>query len=508
MGYDIKLGKQIIGSVGPDNKINYIPEKVTAAISEIIAGQGGRTGGLFTSAKVIYRWDKNRKTNNDMVYSIWQNNPLISNRVNQLNSLIFGRGMKYMYDEGTQEIIDRFWRINRLRSKLTMISTDGQLYGEVFMALYPQKTGDVKIAFYESNQVEIDFNPGNVFEINKYIISFKNEETGKTETINLAPIDEFLNSIEFEAYIPFGRTSRKRGNIGMRGRSLMNRTKGVMAHVKFNCSTSDIYGISDFKQVMDILPDYMDFVGDRLTLHQLFSSPAYDITIDTDDPQVIVDRVAELAGFSIGSNPVHNAKEEWKPLQADMKKTNADNDEDVMRGLISAGLSFPEHLVFNQLRQRNENENTFAIMKIAEDRQDSYGEILADIHKYVVAIAGGDPSSIDNGQIIFPEVNTMSEKQKAETYALLTGANIISRQTASTTLGHNWQVEEPKMIEEMEKFGLVTENPDMAGRLGGRESESRSGQSSNPDDGSSDRRARMGSRNITTQVFGDRKANN
>ena len=44
------------------------------------------------------------------------------------------------------------------------------------------------------------------------------------------------------------------------------------------------------QQVSDLVQDYMDFVGDRLTIHQLYGSPAYDITIETDDPQVIEDR--------------------------------------------------------------------------------------------------------------------------------------------------------------------------------------------------------------------------
>ena len=47
----------------------------------------------------------------------------------------------------------------------------------------------------------------------------------------------------------------------------------------------------------------------RILSSALYGSPAYDITIETDDPQVIEDRINELAGFAIGSNPVHNAQE-------------------------------------------------------------------------------------------------------------------------------------------------------------------------------------------------------
>ena len=75
----------------------------------------------------------------------------MQNRITQLNALVFGRGIKWIYEDKTQAVIDRFWRINRLKGKLNSLNTDAQLYGEVFIALYPQSTGDVLISFYESS---------------------------------------------------------------------------------------------------------------------------------------------------------------------------------------------------------------------------------------------------------------------------------------------------------------------------------------------------------------------
>jgi len=463
--YEVILGKHVVGTLGKDNKCNYDLSKVSSAITEIVAGQAGG-GGFFTTAKVVYRWDTNRKTNNDALYGLWKTNPLLQNRIMQLNSLTFGRGLKWIYDDQTQLIVDRFWRVNRLKMKLNAISTDAQLFGEVFIGLYPQASGDVLLNVYEANQVDIDFDPGNVSMVNKYHVTYKNEESGKDDSFEMMPIETYLNEIEFSKGINASTIKKVRQSLGLNGAAKV-KGKGVMVHIKFNTSSSDIYGTSDFKQIVDIVADYMNFVGDRMTVHQLYGSPAYDITIDTDDPQVIANRIDELAGFTLGSNPVHNGAEKWQPLQFNSNGISATGDEKVLRGLLCAGTGFPEYLLFNQ-SESSSAENTFALTKIAEDRQDTFMEAILDMHRFVVAIAGGDPMVIEDGQILFPEINTMSEKSKAETYVLKVGAKICSRKTASMNMGHNWDIEEKQIIEEDSVFGDLMGNSDAAGAVGGR----------------------------------------
>ena len=506
MGYEIMLGKHIVGTLGPDNKINYDPDRVHTQLREMFAGQTG--GSFFTTAKVVYRWDRNRKNNNDAVWNLWKINPIMQNRITQLNSLTFGRGLKWLYDDNTQAIVDRFWRINRLKNKLNAISTDSQLYGEVFIGLFPQASGDVLVSIYGANQVDIDFNPGDIYNINRYVVTYRDEETNKDEQFDMMPIEKYLNEIEFSKSINVGKVQKVRQQLGLNGAAKV-KGKGVMCHIKFNNDSSEIYGTSDFKQIFDLLSDYMNFVGDRMTVHQLYGSPAYDITIDTDDPQVIMDRVAELAGFQIGSNPVHNTKETWKPLEFSQNSQSATGDEKILRGLLCAGTGFPEYLLFNQSETSGDNENTFALTKIAEDRQDTFKDAFNDIHRFVVAIAGGDPATIDDGELIFPEINTMSEKAKAETYVLKVGAQICSRRTAAMNMGHNWNIEEGQILEEASTFGgLLDGNSDMAGAVGGRFTSRVNNQDPNRDDGSDDRSARAKASNITTQVMGSRKTNN
>lgn len=506
MGYEVMLGKHVIGTLGQDNKINYNPDKVKAQLQEMFAGQTG--GSFFTTAKVVYRWDRNRKTNNDMIWNMWKVNPIMQNRIIQLNALTFGRGLKWLYDEGTQEIIDRFWRINRLKNKLNAISTDAQLYGEVFIGLFPQTSGDVLVSIYGANQVDIDFNPGDIYNVNRYIVTYRNEETNKDEQFEMMPIEKYLNEIEFSKGINTGIIKKVRKSLGLYGATKV-KGKGVMCHVKFNNDSSEVYGTSDFRQIFDLLPDYMNFVGDRMTVHQLYGSPAYDITIDTDDPKVIVDRVEELAGFTIGSNPVHNTKETWKPLEFNSNGMSATGDEKILRGLLCAGTGFPEYLLFNQSETSGDSDNTFALTKIAEDRQDTFKDAFSDIHRFVIAIAGGDPSAIDDGELIFPEINTMSEKAKAETYVLKVGANICSRRTAAMNMGHNWNIEEQQILEERDTFGdLLGSNSDAAGAMGGRFTSRINNQDPDRDDGADDRNARANASNISTQVMGDRKTNN
>lgn len=508
MGYEVMLGKRIIGMVRPDNSVDYDMEAVNTVMQEVremVAGQSGN-GSYFTTAKVIYRWDRNRKTNNDAVYNMWKANPLIQNRVALMNALVFGRGLKWIYDESIQQVVDRFWRTNRLRSKLGPICTDLQLYGEVFIALYPQPSGDVKVSLYESSQVEVDFDPGDIYNIKCYHVSYKDEETNKDEIFELQSLEAYLNELEYATPITMssnGRRSSGTRQVGLNGQAKAG--KGVMLHIKMNNATSEIYGTSDFKQIFDIMPDYMNFVGDRLTIHQLYGSPAYDIEIDTDDPNVITNRINELAGFTIGSNPVHNKTEKWTPLQFNSGGLDAKNDEQVLRGLLCAGTGFPEHLLFNQAANRFD-DNTFAVIKLAENRQDAFADAFKDIHKFVVAIAGGDPALVDDGQLIFPEINIMSEKTKAETYVLKVGANICSRKTAAINMGHSWEFEEQQMLDEFAIFGdLLGQSTDMAGAVGGRFTTRVNNQDPERDDGADDRVARANVQNITTQIMSTRK---
>lgn len=501
-------GRTIIGALGQDGRVHYDHTEL-GKITEMIAGQSGKTTGRFnTTATVVYRYDRSRKTTHNNMWALWKSNVLIQNRISQLNALVFGRGIKWIYDDKTQAIIDRFWRINRLRGKLNSLNTDAQLYGEVFIGLYPQPTGDVLISFYESRQVDIDFDPSDVNKINRYIITYKDEETGKEEQFDMMPIENYLNNIEFAQPVNAGIISRVRKALGLNGAARIE-GKGIMCHIKFNNSTGEIYGTSDFYQVSDVTQDYMDFVGDRFTVHQLYGSPSYDITIDTDDPQVIEDRINDLAGFAIGSNPVHNKNETWKPMDFQHGALSPTADDKLYRGLISAGMSFPEYMLFNQ-NEVNSDNNTFSVTHLAQDRQDAFCEGFMDIHKVVVACAGGDISSIDDGQLIFPEIDTMSEKTKAETYVLKVGARMCSRRTAAINMGHNWDIEAQQIMQEEEMFGTLVDQAGFSGSMNGRFT-NRENNPANPentgDDGARDRQRRADATRVdTTRIINsDRK---
>ena len=332
---------------------------------------------------------------------------------------------------------------------------------------------------------------------------------GNEEQFDMMPIENYLNNIEFSQGINTGIISKVRKALGMTG-SVKVKGKGVMAHIKFNNSSGEVYGTSDFQQGMNILQDYDDFAGDRFTVHQLYGSPAFDITIDTDDPEKIEERINDLAGFGIGSNPVHNKSETWKPLEFNTGGIPTSSDDRMFRGLLCAALSFPEFMLFNQ-DENSGDDNAFAVTKLAQNRQAAFREAFIDIHKFVVAIAGGDISMVDDGQILFPEIDTMSEKTKAETYVLKVGANICSRRTAAMNMGHNWNIEESQIIEETKAFAQLSQDSDFAGMMGGRftsrQNNSASQNSEDADNGDRDRRRRAdATRADTTQVVNsDRK---
>ena len=102
----------------------------------------------------------------------------------------------------------------------------------------------------------------------------------------------------------------------------------------------------------------------------------------------------------------------------------------------------------------------------------------------------------------------MSEKAKAETYVLKVGANIVSRRTAAMNMGHNYDIEQERIKEEMRMLGSLTDNPDFAGAMSGRfTSRQNNSASQDPgDDGSRDRARRADATNVqTTQVVSSEK---
>lgn len=505
----ITMNNNVIGVMDQSGKVHYDRQKIT----EIVAGQASNSrGGSFRiqSFRKSYRYDTSRKSNEDAIYTLWKNNPLMQSRIVQLNSLVFGRGFGYMYDdENINKAIDRFWRFNRIKQKLNPMLTDAQLFGEVFIALIPQDTGDVTMCVYESTQVEIDFDPQCVDIVNQYIVGYQDEEDNTDKQLSYLPLYQYLNELEYTGGTgTIGKTVRKIRKALSGNKVNLQGHDGVMVHVKFNSCSSEVHGTSDFRQVYGTINDYMDFRGDRALIHQNYGSPMFDIEIDTDDPDVITDRIDELAGFTIGSNPVHNAKEKWTPLEFKGNADNAEYDEKAFRGLICAGMQFPEHLLFNQSQGDESDDGTFALNKLAEDRQDAFGDAFSDIHKFVASVAGLDTTKLDEGQIIFPEISTMSEKAKAETYVLKVGANICSRKTACINTGHQWNIEEKQIQEEMTMFTPIAQTEEGGGIMGGRFSTKVNNQDPGRDDGSDDRKRRADAQNVTTQTFGDRKENN
>lgn len=506
VGIDLTINDNTVtGVLGTDGRIHYDRAKIT----ELIAGQSQKTTGKYsTTAYVTYRYDSGRKSHTDSIYELWKESPLMQNRIAQLNALVFGTNIKYIYDAPICEIIDRFWRVNRLKRKLDAICTDAQLFGEVFIGLFPQSSGDVLISLYTSKQVDIDFDPSNIYNINRYIITYKDEEKGSEEQFDMMPIETYLNNIEFGQGINSGLISKIKKSLGI-GSASGIKGKGVMCHIKFNNSSDEVYGTSDFKQSSDYIQDYENFVGDRFTVHEIYGSPAFDITIDTDDPEVIENRINELAGFTIGSNPVHNKTEVWKPLEHNTGGISSQADDRLFRGILCAGMSFPEFMLFNQDENAG-NDNTFAVSKLAENRQAVFSETFRDIHKFVVAIAGGDMSLVDKGQILFPEIDTMSEKTRAETYVLKVGANIVSRKTAAMNMGHNWDIEQQQIIDETTMFGELIGDSDFAGAIGGRFTTRKNNAASlggDGDDGTRDRQRRADATRVDTTgvINSDRK---
>jgi len=413
------------------------------------------TGSVFYDDRFDY-WGFNqnafrspsssRKEFLDEGYRLWKYDPIGGIIVNLTSNFVMGRGLKIQYkDEVANEVLLKFWKKNKMSIKSKQLCDEGTAYGENFICLKVHKynviqngkivwrSGDVEFKTYDPKNIDgIEHAADDVNDVYNYFISYTGND-GSEQKEKIVDISKFNPLYDDKCIL----------------------------HIKFNAGTSDSFGLSDLVRVKEWLDNYQDFLRDGVIINKLYRSPCYDITIKDGGPDDIAQARARYSGWKIGSNPVHNDKEEWDILEFSGANVSSEDSRRALLLIIAAGVGFPEYMLADgsNANLASTTSQQLPATKKFEDRQDSYCcgyKIIFDFvldMKLLFGVGKGRPipdMDIDQdrvwvGEIIFPEISREEDSVVAEYTTKLVESGMMARSTAAIKNGLNYQEELGKM---------------------------------------------------------------
>lgn len=414
------------------------------------------SGGSANNKKLstVYRLDhNNREEMLDAGYNLWKYDSLGGTIVNLTTFFTYGKGITIQAEGIKKKILNKFWKKN----DMTIVSKDqcseGVAYGENYWKLKVHKE-DISVGkgvdrfIWKGGQVEfipidpklitgVDHNPSNIKDVYGYIMEYEitdDEGNKEKEEEIIPPIDK---------YNP-------------------NKHESAMIHIKFNAATNDVHGLSDLVRIREWLLNYTDFLRDSVIINKLYRSPCYDITIKDADDLEIRRAIRRYEGWEIGSNPVHNDKEEWKILEFKGANISQESSRRALLLMVAAGVGFAEYMLADgaNANMATTQSQQLPVVKKFEDRQMTYKTYWNKVFEFVLEMAtlfgkygirvekdfDGDP--IWNVDAEFPPILVGKEKDIAESNSKALEDRYISERTACARMNQDYDKERIWRFEE------------------------------------------------------------
>lgn len=392
-----------------------------------------------------------RMTLLDECYRLWKYDPLGGIIINLTTFFVLGRGITVNYkSEINNKYLKKFWEKNSMDIKSKTICDESTAYGENFIVLKVHKkdiiqnkkikwrAGDVEVYALDPKVIDaIEHTAENVNDVIKYHVSYVGENDMEIRK-EINDISRFNPEIDTECII----------------------------HVKFNASNSDAFGSSDLVRIKEWLDNYQDFLRDGVIINKLYRSPCYDITIKDGDDADILAAQRRYSNWRIGSNPVHNDKEEWKVLEFTGANVSQENSRRALLLIIAAGVGLPEYMLADgsNANLASTKSQQLPAIKRFEDYQDKFICLFKKIFGHVLEMKflfgkGQKPTpEIDfegdstwPGEIKLPEIVTENDSVVAEYTGKLVEKGMISKSSALTKNGMNYDNEIERIQKDFDK---------------------------------------------------------
>jgi len=400
----------------------------------------------------------------DEGYRLWKYDPLGGIIVYLTTCFILGRGVKFQFDDPVAQFhSNKFYKKNKLETKLRSASDELTAYGEIFVWLRPKnediiyngkalwRKGDVQVTFIPpSNITSIATAEEDVGDVYEYTYQWMDAQ-GNPQSRNIPDITKF----DFENSDP---------------------ETGCIYHIAINKGNNDAFGQSDLIRIKEWLDNYQDYLRDGVIINKLYRSPAFDISIEDGTPEEIEEAKARYNGWTIGSNPIHNSREKWDILEFNGPNVSSENARRALLLIIAAGVGFPEYMLADGSNSNlaSTKSQELPVIKKFEDRQDLFSEFIKNILnfnlfcKYYYGVGTGLSVTKDRdgdfeefvATIEFPPIVRDDDLNTSRTNTEALKGGYISLSTAAARLGIDFQREvelmlsEKQLLDKLEQAGI------------------------------------------------------
>tara|TARA_R110002096_G_scaffold388802_2_gene583120 strand:+ start:2851 stop:4389 length:1539 start_codon:yes stop_codon:yes gene_type:complete len=407
-----------------------------------------------------------RKQLIDESYRLWKYDPLGGSIVRTTTFFVLGRGVVFQFDDDdAQFYANKFYKKNNLEIKLRAASDESTAFGEVFVWLRP-KSSDVKKGnkvIWRQGDTQVTFIPPD------NITHVETAEDDVGDVHNFLMEWEDANMIDHSDTIPhISKYDFETGN-----------SNGCIIQMKLNAGNIDPFGHGDLIAVKEWLDNYQEYLRDGVIINKLYRSPAYDISIEDGTEDEVNAAIARYRGWSIGSNPVHNSREEWKILEFTGPNSSNEEARRALLLIIAAGVGFAEFMLADGSNSNlaSSKSQQLPVIKKFEDRQDIWGHILEQMFQFALqAKATLNPASgltlttdregdIEEfkGKVDFPGIAQDRDLEVAQTNKIAIEDGYMSPRTAASRLNVSFDREVEQERNDLEK---VKELQDMKIKAG------------------------------------------
>jgi hypothetical protein len=389
-------------------------------------------------------------------YELYISDPLGGQIAETTKHFIFGAGTTVSFvDPDAQKWAERFRRRNQMSEREKCMGAMSVYQGDIYLWMRPvladmlagkrkvEIRGDTRLTLIDpQNIVGVTHDPTDMANIFFFHYEYKDPDTGKVVKLDIRPWDK---------YDP-----------------VADAAKGCIIQIKFNSDPNDPFGYPDFVRIGEWLENYKEYLRDGVIINKLYRSPCYDIKIIDGDADDVRAAIARYKGWKIGSNPVHNDKEEWEVLEFAGPNSSQSEARRAILLVIAAGVGFAEYMLADGSNANLASTTTqeLPVLKKFEARQHTFKgafEIMYQIVLMHAAVYGDLKESFDEfdadyfwpGAVEFPNLVRSEEKDVEEVNASATAGGYMSKRTAAKRLGLSLDTELRYLAEDAEAEAKV-----------------------------------------------------
>lgn len=403
----------------------------------------------------------------DESYRLWKFDALGGNIIRTTTYFTLGRGVVFNFDEkAAQFYAQKFYCKNRLEVKLRAASDEANAFGEVYIWLRPKfeevrsggkviwRPGDTQVTFippYNITNVETD--DSDVGDVHNFIYEWQNADMSD-ETMKLPHISKY--DVEGE-----------------------NKRNGCVIQIKLNSGNLDAFGQGDLLPVKEWLDNYQEYLRDGVIINKLYRSPCYDVSIEDGTEEEVNAAISRYRGWSIGSNPVHNSREEWKILEFQGPSSSNQEARRALLLIIAAGVGFAEFMLADGSNSSlsSSKSQQLPVIKKFEDRQDLWAYTLMEMFQFALLtkarVARGSGLEIERdregdfepfaGRVGFPEISKERELEVSQANNLALENGYMSPRTAASRMNLDFDREMELVDNDVEQLKKLRKKLDDAG---------------------------------------------